>query len=68
MIREVKHEDISVCVDLIKKSFMTVANEYGITKENAPRYTAFATTNESLVWHMESEHRPMYVNEEDGIL
>ena len=26
MIREVVHEDIPVCVDLIKKSFMTVAD------------------------------------------
>ena len=68
MISKVKHEDIPVCVELIKKSFLTVANEYGITKENAPRYTAFATTDDRLLWHMDSEHRPMYVYEEDGIL
>lgn len=68
MIRKVKHEDIPVCVELIKKSFLTVANEYGITEENAPRYTAFATTDDRLLWHMDSEHRPMYVYEEDGIL
>ena len=47
---------------------MTVADEYGITKENAPRYTAFATTDDRLIWHMDSEHRPMFVYEEDGIL
>lgn len=33
MIREIKREDISQCVDVIRKSFATVANEFGITKE-----------------------------------
>lgn len=42
MIREAKREDIPICVDLIKKSFMTVANELGFTEENAPGFTAFA--------------------------
>ncbi len=42
MIREVKREDIPTCVNLIRSSFITVAEEYGITKENAPRFTAFA--------------------------
>ncbi len=40
MIREVTREDIPVCVNLIKKSFKTVADEYGFTEENAPRFTA----------------------------
>ena len=68
MIREVRRDEIPVCATLIKKSFMTVANEYGITEENAPRFTAYATTNERLFWQMETEHRPMYVFEEDGEL
>ena len=68
VIREVKREDIPVCASLIKKSFKTVADEYGFTEENAPRFTAFATTDERLYWHMDGEHRPMYVFEEDGVL
>ncbi len=68
MIREVKREDIPVCVDLIKKSFMTVANELGFTKTNAPRFTAFATTSDRLYWQMDNENRLMYVFEENGIL
>ena len=51
MIREVRREEIPACVELIKKSFMTVADEYGITEENAPRFTAYATTDERLFWH-----------------
>ena len=68
MIREVKREDIPTCVDLIRSSFMTVADEYGITKENAPRFTAFAISDDRLYWHMDQEHRPMFVAEESGVL
>ena len=66
MIREVKRDELSACVDLIRKSFQTVADEFGFTKENAPRFTAFATTEERLLWHMDGEHRIMYVYEESG--
>ncbi len=31
MIREATHKDISECVELIRNSFMTVADEYGFT-------------------------------------
>ena len=68
MIREVKREEIPECVSLIKKAFLTVADEFGFTEENAPRFTAFSTTEERLMWHMDGEHRPMYVFEDDGVL
>lgn len=68
MIREAKREDIPICVDLIKKSFMTVANELGFTEENAPGFTAFAATSDRLYWQMEHENRRMYVFEENGTL
>ena len=68
MIRKIKSEEILICVEVIKKSFLTVADEYGFTEENAPRFTAFATTQDRLYWHMDGEHRPMYVFEEDGVL
>ena len=60
-IRQVKKTDIKDCVDIIRKSFMTVAEEFGFTEENAPRFTAFATTEERLIWHFEGEKRPMFV-------
>ena len=68
MIREVKREDIPTCVKLIRRSFMTVADEYGITKENAPRFTAFAISDDRLYQQLDKEHRPMFVAEEDGVL
>ena len=68
MIREVLHEDIPACVNLIKQSFKTVADEFGFTEENAPRFTAFATDEERLLRQMDDEHRPMFVYEEEGVL
>lgn len=52
--------DLSECVQVIRESFATVAEEFGITAENAPRFTAFATTEERLLWHLEGEQRPMF--------
>lgn len=68
MIREMMRDEVPAVVELIKESFMTVADEYGFTKENAPRFTAFATTPDRLYWHMDGEHRPMFVFEEEGSL
>ena len=60
-IRQVKKTEIKDCVDVIRKSFMTVAEEFGLTEENAPRFTAFATTQERLMWHLDGEKRTMSV-------
>ncbi len=66
MIREIVEQDIEECVELIRASFLTVAEEFGFTPENAARFTAFATTKERLLWHLQGEHRPMYGYVEDG--
>ena len=66
MIRKAERADLPACADVIRKSFRTVADEFGFTEENAPRFTAFATTEERLAWQMDGEHRLMYVDEEDG--
>lgn len=60
MIRQMKSEEIDRCVQVIRDSFMTVADAFGFTQENAPRFTAFATTRERLAWQKQ-EGRPMYV-------
>ncbi len=60
MIRKVEKNDIGECVKVIRESFLTVANEFGFTVENAPRFTAFATTEERLEWQFYHENRPMY--------
>ena len=68
MIREVRREDIPACVRVIRNSHQTVADTYGFTTENAPRYVAFATDENRLLWHMDGEHRLMFAEEEDGII
>ena len=60
MIRKLTEEDFDEAVNVICKSFMTVAEEYDITKENAPAYTAFATDVHKLRTWMYEQHRPMY--------
>ena len=68
MIRPVRREDIPSCVRVIRRSHHTVADQFGFTAENAPRYVAFATDDKRLLWHMDSEHRLMYLEEEDGVV
>lgn len=66
MIRKAEKQDLAECVDVIRSSFRTVADEFGFTEENAPRFTAFATTRERLLYHYEQEKRPMFVYEDSG--
>ena len=68
MIRSVRREEIPLCVRVIRRSHRTVADQFGITEENAPRYVAFATDENRLLWHMDNEHRLMYLDEEDGVI
>ena len=68
MIREVRKEDIPECVRVIRHSHQTVADEFGFTKENAPRYVAFATDENRLIWQMDQEHRLMFLDEADSVI
>ena len=68
MIREVRREEIPACVRVIRNSHQTVADSFGFTTENAPGYVAFATDENRLRWHMDGEHRLMFVEEQDGII
>ena len=68
MIKEIKEQDIAACVKAIRDSFITVANDFGFTAENAPRFTAFATTEDRLKWHLLGEHRPMYAFWDKGTI
>lgn len=68
MIIKVEKENISECVRVICDSFITVANEFGFTVENAPRFTAFAATEDRLNWHLQGEHRPMYAFCDNGAI
>ncbi|MDE6728101.1 MAG: GNAT family N-acetyltransferase [Oscillospiraceae bacterium] len=59
-IKKIEEKDIPECVRLIRRSFQTVADEFGFTAEKDPKFTSYATTEERLKWHMFTEHRPMY--------
>ncbi len=61
MIRPINHNEINECVNVIKDSFLSVAQQFGFTVENAPRFTAFATTEQRLSWQLNNEKRPMFV-------
>lgn len=60
MINEVKEKDIIECVNLIKESFKTVADELRFTEENAPGFTAFSMTEDKLKKQLLEEKRTMY--------
>ena len=60
MIRKISKNEIQNCVEVITKSFMTVADQFGFTIENAPGFTAFATTEERLLYQLEEEQRLMF--------
>ncbi len=66
MIYAVSKNDLEECVNVIRSSFKTVADEFGFTEENAPRFTAFATTYERLIWQYEHEKRPMFAYRADN--
>ena len=66
MIGQVKESQLAECVQVIRDSFQTVADTFGFTVENAPRFTAFATTLDRLNWQMHGERRPMFACMEEN--
>ena len=40
-IKKVNYEQLPECLEVIYKSFATVAEEFGLTKENCPKHTSF---------------------------
>ena len=59
VIRTLSPDDLPTCVNVIRSSFRTVADELGFTPENAPRFTAFSVTEEKLRGQFEDERRLM---------
>lgn len=41
MIRNVRAAELPACLEVIRKSFSTVAEEFGLTPENCPTHTSF---------------------------
>lgn len=59
MIKQINKTHIEECTEVIKKSFLTVAKQFGITEDNAPSYVAFATNSKKLEKQL-SDGRLMY--------
>ena len=59
-VRAVKESDIAQCVSVIRDSFLSVAEQFGITQKNAPRFTAFAINEGKLRTQLVDENRHMY--------
>jgi N-acetylglutamate synthase-like GNAT family acetyltransferase len=64
VIRAANSEDAGVLIDILRQSFATVAERFGLTQENCPKHIAFYT--EARL--QEDIHRGMqfYVLEESG--
>lgn len=60
MIRDIREEEIKEFVQLIRKSYQTVADAFGLTKENAPRFAAFSANEESLTKQLSEGHSRMF--------
>lgn len=57
MVYEVEKEELATCLEVIHQSFITVADEFGLTKENCPNHTSFLPLSSlekqmDLGWYM----------------
>ncbi len=59
-LRRMSIDEVPECAEVVRKSFRTVADEFGFTAENAPRFTAFATDANRLYYQFCMERRPMF--------
>lgn len=57
VIYEIDQNELKECLDVIHQSFRTVAEQFGLTKENCPKHTSFIPlsfleTQKNWGWHM----------------
>lgn len=66
MIKQVENkEQLNICLDIIRSSFITVAEEFGLTENSCPSYIAFMTFDK-----LEKQYdadRPMFLFYQDEI-
>lgn len=69
MIKQVITDDLAVCVEVIKESFTTVAEEFNITRESSPCYVAYSVTEEKLKEQLEDgRYMALYCDENERVL
>lgn len=64
IIRVESKEQLDICLDIVHKSFQTVADELNLTKDNCPSYTAFMPI-EKLISQFEN-NTPMFLYQYNG--
>ncbi|MBR6808162.1 MAG: GNAT family N-acetyltransferase [Clostridia bacterium] len=57
IISEITKNELLICLDVIHQSFRTVAEQFGLTKENCPKHTSFIPlsfleTQKNWGWNM----------------
>ena len=66
MIKQVKNKkQLNICIDIIRSSFITVAEEFGLTENNCPLHTAFMTIDK--LQKQFDDGRPMFLFHQDDI-
>lgn len=66
MIIQVKNkEQLNSCLEIIRSSFITVAEEFGLTENNCPSHTAFMTIDK--LQKQFDDGRPMFLFYQDDI-
>ncbi len=64
ILRIESKEQLNICLDIIHKSFQTVADELNLTKDNCPSHTAFIPI-EKLISQFEN-NTPMFLYQYNG--
>ena len=66
MIIQVKNkEQLNICLEIIRSSFLTVAEEFGLTENNCPSHTAFMTIDK--LQKQFDDCRPMFLFYQDDV-
>lgn len=66
MIKQVENEEqLNIRLDVVRKSFATVAKEFGLTKSNCPSHTAFITMDKLEKQY--DDGRPMFLFYQDDV-
>lgn len=54
MIKQIKSTDLDECLSVIHKSFLTVAEEFGLTEQNAATNGAFMKLERLKNWYLKN--------------
>ena len=66
MITQVENkEQLNICLDIIRSSFITVAEEFGLTENNCPSHTAFMPIDK--LQKQFDDGRPMFLFYQDDV-